>query len=156
MGSSQSSGLSLNKVSGGKAERKGEDKKTSSASVRARSVSLGTNLPIAGQSLWVKDILLYAKGTYYVVSAGSQVRAGPQQVNSFVQIWLKREIVKLDKSEEYREIFTTRTNSSRAWFSVGGLDWIPPEHKRDIGDCLASFLTQLESVSYICISNLIS
>lgn len=67
-----------------KAERKGEDKKTSSASVRAWSVSLGTNLPIAGQSLWVKDTLLYAKCTYYVVSAGSQVRAGPQQVNRFV------------------------------------------------------------------------
>lgn len=138
-----------------KAERR-EDKKTSSASVRAWSVSLGTNLPIAGQSLGVKDILLYAKRTYYVVSAGSQVRAGPQQVNRFVQIWLKREIVKLDKSEEYRKNFTTRTNCSQAWFSVDSFDWIPSEHKRDIGDCPASFLTQEESVSYLCISKLIS
>lgn len=123
-----------------KAKRKGEGTKLFSASVRVCFVSLGIQLPRVRQCLWVEDItalaknLPHAKHAYSVVSAGSQVMAGPRQVNS----QLKCKILKLDKSEDYRENFATRAKSTQAWFSVNDFCWVPLEHRRDLGDWLGA------------------
>ena len=99
-------------------------------------VSPRTQLPTVRQRLRAEDItalaknLRCAKHTYSVLSAGSQVKAGHRQVNS----QLKREILKLDRSEDHRENCTTRAHSSQARSPVDGLCWVPLEHRRDLGD----------------------